>query len=174
MKPVIFVNLHSFVDVITNSSSELFVCDTEKSIETIESLLQEMLDLYNRCHEDEHKTFEETFGEIDVISKENKEEARGLMQTLGGYSSYYHCELFETYPKHDDEKYKLEPEKQFSKTDFEQYRKDEEKWLDDNLDKFLEKYGGRITIHSASDNSIPYSLFEMIDSAFNSYHIHLG
>jgi hypothetical protein len=176
MKQSILVNLHSFVDVITNSSGELFVCDTEKSLETVKSLLHEMLDLYNKCNEGKAQPFDEVFGRISVISKDDKEAAKELMLTIGSYKGYYHStdEVFATFPSYEDEKYKLEPDKQYSQTDFKAYQKDEEKWVEDNVDKFLEKYGGRITIHSASDNSIPYSLFEMIDSAFNGYHIHLG
>lgn len=36
------INIHSFIDVITNSSTELFVCNTDKTLETIETLVYEM------------------------------------------------------------------------------------------------------------------------------------
>lgn len=39
MKTLFVLRLHSFVDVITNSSSELFVLDTDKSIEAVKSVL---------------------------------------------------------------------------------------------------------------------------------------
>ena len=35
------IKTHSFVDVITNSSTELFVCDTDKSVDTIKDLFRE-------------------------------------------------------------------------------------------------------------------------------------
>jgi hypothetical protein len=41
------INLHSFVDLITNSSSELFVCDTDKSVDTVKTILKKLVELYN-------------------------------------------------------------------------------------------------------------------------------
>jgi hypothetical protein len=40
------INIHSFVDVITNSSTELFVCDTDKALETVKSMVSEMESKY--------------------------------------------------------------------------------------------------------------------------------
>ena len=40
MKEIFKINVHSFVDLITNSSSELFVCHGAKSIEAIEEILE--------------------------------------------------------------------------------------------------------------------------------------
>jgi len=39
MKTLLIIDLHSFVDVITNSSTELFVCDTDKTIEMVKEIL---------------------------------------------------------------------------------------------------------------------------------------
>jgi len=39
MKFLIVINLHSFIDVITNSSTELFVCDTDKTVEMVKEIL---------------------------------------------------------------------------------------------------------------------------------------
>lgn len=40
MKTILVINSHSIVDVITNSSSELFVCDKDKSIEFVKKILK--------------------------------------------------------------------------------------------------------------------------------------
>lgn len=40
------ISVHSFVDVITNSSTELFVCDTEKSVEMVRQMVDEIQDKY--------------------------------------------------------------------------------------------------------------------------------
>ena len=45
-KQRILIDIHSFVDVITNSSTELFVCDTEKSLELVRQLVDEIQDKY--------------------------------------------------------------------------------------------------------------------------------
>lgn len=36
------ISIHSFVDLITNSSSELFICSTEKSIEAVKEIIEEL------------------------------------------------------------------------------------------------------------------------------------
>jgi hypothetical protein len=47
MKPIT-ISTHSFVDLITNSSSELFICDTTKSIETVKEIIKELAVLHNK------------------------------------------------------------------------------------------------------------------------------
>jgi len=42
MKTLFKIRPHSFIDVITNSSTELYVCDTDKSVEVIEAVLKEI------------------------------------------------------------------------------------------------------------------------------------
>lgn len=37
---LLIVSVHSFVDLITNSSSELFICNTDKSLDAVKSVLQ--------------------------------------------------------------------------------------------------------------------------------------
>jgi hypothetical protein len=46
MKTVI--SLHSFVDLITNSSSELFICDTKKSVASVKEIIEALAKLYNK------------------------------------------------------------------------------------------------------------------------------
>ena len=41
------IKIHSIVDVITNSSSEIFVCNTDKTLEVVREFLAEMLKFYN-------------------------------------------------------------------------------------------------------------------------------
>ncbi len=48
MKTVALISVHSFVDVITNSSSELFVCETKKSVDSIKETLTVLAELYNK------------------------------------------------------------------------------------------------------------------------------
>ena len=38
----ILINIHSFIDVITNSSTELFVCETDKALEVVRGLVFDM------------------------------------------------------------------------------------------------------------------------------------
>ena len=41
---MIIISIHSMVDVITNSSTELFILDTEKSVEVVKDILKDELD----------------------------------------------------------------------------------------------------------------------------------
>lgn len=155
------INVQSTIDIITNSSSELFLLDERcsKTIETIESMLREMLRHWNEMalagifgdhyvknerydfenekikEKEAIKTYEDTFGKIFVFTREMYEAER------------------KTY-----EKYKQDGD-------------DENEWgygyeRPENI--------GRIVITSHSDNSIPYEMFEWIESAFGGERFHLG
>lgn len=51
MKKVIKIETHSFVDVITNSSTELFVCNTDKSVEMVKEILTEKYESFNKLYD---------------------------------------------------------------------------------------------------------------------------
>ena len=67
MKPknLLVISTHSFVDLITNSSSELFVCDTEKTINAVKDLLTTLLHNHDEIEGESH-TFDSVFGTIAV------------------------------------------------------------------------------------------------------------
>lgn len=48
MRPTAIIPVHSFADLITNSSSELFVCATKKSVDAVKETLTELAKLYNQ------------------------------------------------------------------------------------------------------------------------------
>ncbi len=48
MKISLIINVHSHLDLITNSSTELFVTGGERELETVTSILQEMWDRWNQ------------------------------------------------------------------------------------------------------------------------------
>jgi len=75
MKKATAINLHSFVDVITNSSTELFVCDTNKSIETVESILREKLKQFGALNDREY-IYEECFRPVYIYTKEMADKAQ--------------------------------------------------------------------------------------------------
>jgi hypothetical protein len=151
MKQILVISMHSFVDIITNSSSELFVCDVKKSIAAVKEMLEEMLKEWNRLAQkgffgsyyvtndrynlDNKKvkpkrpthTFSKTFGDIYVYTKDNYEEDVRTGQT-GRYA-----------------------------------------WGYESMGSI-----GKIIITSAKDNSIPSELMDWIESAFNARRFHLG
>ena len=56
------INIHSFVDLITNSSTELFVLDTDKSLDVVKDILQNLVDFHNKMYSTNFK-FEDIFEE---------------------------------------------------------------------------------------------------------------
>ena len=48
MKILSVIPIHSFVDIITNSSSELFICETKKSVDAVKETLVALANLYNQ------------------------------------------------------------------------------------------------------------------------------
>ena len=53
MKTIFVIQPHSFIDVITNSSTELFVCGKEQEIDTVREVL--------KSWEEVHKNFKDTY-----------------------------------------------------------------------------------------------------------------
>ena len=51
MKTIFILDIHSVLDVITNSSSELFVINDETSVEVVEEMLSFMLEKWNEMAE---------------------------------------------------------------------------------------------------------------------------
>lgn len=42
----LLIKTHSFIDVITNSSTELFICDTSKTLEEVKQIIQDQWNLF--------------------------------------------------------------------------------------------------------------------------------
>jgi hypothetical protein len=58
------VSLHSFVDLITNSSSELFICDTKKSVATVKEIITGLAKLHNKQIELSDK--DNSYGRVSI------------------------------------------------------------------------------------------------------------
>jgi len=64
MKNVLIIKPHSFVDLITNSSSELFVCETSKSIEAVKAVVETLVKLYFSNEDNRDITSEEIWTDL--------------------------------------------------------------------------------------------------------------
>lgn len=62
---LLVISPHSYVDLITNSSSELFVCTSKKSVETVEAILRKLLDTHNELG-DSGCSFGSAFRDLEV------------------------------------------------------------------------------------------------------------
>ncbi len=154
---IIIVKPHSTIDVITNSSSELFICKTNKTVKQVKEILEELLKLYNKMSGAEY-TFEQCFG--GVYQLENKSEVLDYLMEISIYevgldfSGYQHKTTYE-------EKAKMQERK-------------ENDWINKEYNNNLDKYLNSVIIKSAFDNSIPYELFDLIEIGFNAKRYHLG
>lgn len=89
----ILMNVHSFVDVITNSSTELFVCNTNKSIDTVKEILNDLILKYkidesdtDYDHENYEGNFEDMFNEPFIYTEEiYKKDIKGNYGYFWGY-----------------------------------------------------------------------------------------
>ena len=67
MKDIYVIEIHSFVDTITNSSSELYVLKPGKNIELIRGALQEMMDAYVAVMGPEYNYIRQDIDEVIII-----------------------------------------------------------------------------------------------------------
>jgi len=163
MKKLIVIGNHSFVDVITNSSSELFVLDTDKSLDMFKALLNELIEEYNLLVE--AGFYDERYGNTVYP---------GRKANLDDFDEpyVYTKEMYENHLE-QDEKYR-----ENDRLRNEQRIKDgKEPW--DLHGSYLWGYEteeniGKIFLESSSDNSIPYDMWEMINDRFNGVNYHLG
>lgn len=75
MKKILIINTHSMVDVITNSSTELFVCDTDKTVEMVKEILAADPNVYGYeepwvFHVDEYRKWKKEKREAEKRNKE--------------------------------------------------------------------------------------------------------
>ena len=85
---VLVISPHSFVDLITNSSSEVFVYSGDKSVKAVEEVIKELIKQHNaKCEEHERHpipnfydspcTFNSAFGRIYVAKKSDRKNYEG-------------------------------------------------------------------------------------------------
>jgi hypothetical protein len=55
------MKIHSVIDVITNSSSELFICNTDKTIEMVREIMDELVEVYKKATGDQRDVSEMLF-----------------------------------------------------------------------------------------------------------------
>jgi len=181
-KQLITIKPHSIIDVITNSSSELFVCSTDKSVDTISESLHLLLDTCNSIN-NENRDFDDVFGSIYEITEDNIRNFFDDYVCGWGFRPDWnlpkikdHWDLYEEYDKLNG------PQPKYGTEEFDTYNIKRSLYASNYIEEFFKNHYvtykksliGLIVINSAGDNSIPYELFDMIESAFNVNRIHLG
>lgn len=99
MTNLIVIKPHSFVDVITNSSTELFVCDAGRDVETVKEILDNVIKGYNimtggNVSYDDIFKFPKMFNlkEFHEWKKSEERPYRGDFNTVDGWFADDSCE----------------------------------------------------------------------------------
>jgi len=163
MKNVIILpKFHSLIDVITNSSSELFITSSGKSIEAVKEFLNNL----------EVVLAEDIgIGEVEELTEDTIEE---FFDKIWLWHSYIHSYV----PKHlvplnyyDFFQLKNFEDTEETKNLYNEYLED---WKKSYWEEFKNLFVGRILIYSRTDNSVPYHVYEVIQHKFDTITIHLG
>lgn len=152
---ILQINTHSFVDLITNSSSELFVCDTEKTLEMVQVLIEKIIvNYYDELGETCPPIWDSIFNkpqlceeDFNINSYPDKQELYEAKQDYWNTSAIreakYKIEELNPYPQELNklewnERYKTELYQKWSKKD-RQLRKKYLQPLYDEHEKKVEK-----------------------------------
>jgi hypothetical protein len=188
LKPIV-VQVDSVIDVITNSSSELFICKTNKSVQTVEELLKEMLygtnDLSNYIKPvscvgdnlelflDEHLSKNQGYGYLSYPALKNAflgdlDELSYVVTVDGKIEPEQ-----DWYTRHRNPKLPEQVEDELATA---KYRRDkrEEFLRHNNTPEVLQRLKDFVIIESSEDNSIPYEIWDNINATFNGSNWHLG
>ena len=168
-KQLFVIKPHSIIDVITNSSTELFVGTTNKTKEFIEEIIKEYLVVYNKANNTHYNI--ENILTVTVIDKSNARE--WASEILDWEKPYYLKSSYQKRPDYDD--YRTPK----GNVDWEAYDLASKKWennISNNISEdLINEFIGNVVIQGTEDNSIPYTLFDLIENLFTqSCRIHQG
>lgn len=173
MKTMFVIKPHSFVDVITNSSSELFVIHSKKDVNMIRGILEELIAVSNKAGNDGKTTFDEAFNENIVKIKTDEEAIREVWNNVyffdynwNNIDDSIHNKIYEMKEVENIKKWEDKNEKAFEifKNMCEKGEFDYKKHIK----------VGDIIVYSRSDNSIPWGIVDAIEGMFDCQRIHLG
>jgi hypothetical protein len=147
MKTKFIIDVHSALDVITNSSSELFMV-SDSTVDTVIEMLEFMVDQWNVMAR------KGVFGEwwvknerVSLAGKDTDPEPIKTFENIFGSIHVYTEDMFK--------------EDQKAHSGYE--------WGYENRENL-----GKIIIESCGDNSIPFEIMNWIESAFSAKRWHLG
>lgn len=162
---MMLIHPHSIVDVITNSSTELFVGTTDKTKEFIEEIIGEYLSTYTKVHDTSYTI--DNILTVTVIDQTNvKEWASNILEWE---KPYYFKAAYSNKPEYND--YKT----QGWAIDWEAYDLAAKEWKANIPEDLINEFIGNVVIQGTADNSITYQLFDLIENLFNhSCRIHQG
>jgi hypothetical protein len=154
MENTFLVDIHSIIDVITNSSSELFISSKDTDVSFVREFLEDIISIENK-YENRNTKFYDYFDEPYLLTEEN-------IDSFLNDGSWFLSESYKMPFKQQNEPYD---------NYMERVNEYEKNWVRSvNKDDYI----GKVVIKSASDNTIPYHYFELISSVLNAKRYHLG
>lgn len=194
-------SIQSFSDVVTNSSSELFVANTDLSDSQIDEVLEAItsgykspfrfsLEEYRKAKSNKEEDYEYPWedylwgycGYYSIVNGwftdiEDEVEVCNYRLCQLNYEKYYRNKslLYKEFIKRFGEDFYYDGNTQeiikFLK-EWENSGKELPSWWEPR--DTVQSLDGKILIISEEDNSIPYDSFDFIDDVLHAYHIHLG
>jgi len=172
--------MHSAADIITNSSSELFVCNTSQTIDNIRTMIQTMASDIN-CKDGVGEIklhhgldgFKEILKNLQYCVEQN--EILELIYKFVPADRMKNLELPDLHIlSYNDRPVDLTFDYFCDLMDNSRINAVEKsiQFLQEN--NLEDCFGMITTIESEYDNSIPYDLFDSIESSFNAVRYHLG
>lgn len=175
MKQMIIIpKFHSVIDVITNSSTELFITDKNQNVAAI----QEFLVRFSQLMDEEHGV-----GEIFELTESNIGDfiKRNYYYVNFGFNHSIEDEwafINDYFAKKGWDKVNWGNRTEEDKRRYEEardaYDKEINALIEKNMGHLKKEWVGRIVIEGSSSNSIPYSIWDLINNKFNATNYHLG
>ena len=186
-KQLLKISPHSFVDVMTNSSSELFVCNTDKSVEQVKAVIERVMKGYwMMVGEPEQEIwgtiFEEPRVAIKKITQEHINTYHGFSMTRAERDAIKERAKAQLLKENPEASEKQILDVIWNST----LEEDEKRW--DAQSRYAVEMGdsegllsyyvtydeGDIMVYSASDNSVPYEVWIPLENALEGIRYHLG
>lgn len=169
MKSLLLFKHQSFIDVITNSSSEIFVCDTSNSIDFVRDFLTNLLE-HQSLIDGHTYEFDQCFGEIYAINESTLD--KFIDDIVIGWELTHHS--WDVDPVPDFWNFYSHKTNRDWKEAQQLHEAAVAEWKVNNLDKVRKGAMGMIIITDAGDNTIPYDTWHAIEKALNAERRHLG
>ena len=147
MKNLFYVlSFHSFSDLITNSSTDIFACKTGKT----KRMILEMLTTIHNAVEEENLTLDEFEAKIATVELQTVQKFYGRSV---GWMSDFDCKKNIVIPKY----------------------KSVQAFIDDTWElKGLNPESEIIVLCGVENNSVPYWMQTLLENKFDAYRIHMG
>ena len=158
-KQIIIFKIHSVADVITNSSSELFIIHTKKNLDAVKSILSNYLDKYNSMFENDEPikweqvwTITETSSDMNALKTIISMRTGNIIHPVKGNISPMTFKEFVANSNDARETWMT----------YNAYKEYKDKWVEENAEIIREALGNLFLVESVEDSSIPFEMVEWL------------